>query len=395
MKKIKNHYFKNRNKPTDFLNNVPANVSYLSKKPNFKIKSKKINLYYNKKFHHIYIKNTIQRDYYEDYVMTNSYSNQIQKLQARQLNKLIKIYKEGGGDITIKPKSLVEIGCGDGSFLKKAQSKIPRTLGIEPSKPFALQAKKNGCNVINDYVNSSHKVTNISFDIFVSRQVFEHLSEPLDVLKGIKQMLNPSAVGLIEVPNGGKSLRKGSFYDFFPDHLQYYSANSLVEIASAAGFYVISCNETFGGNYLELWLKNDDNKNVEKIIKNLKVEKKNATSNLQKKIKLLYSQKKKIMIFGCGAKTLSIFSSFDKSISKYISCIIDSDPNKIGRYIPNTSIKILSLPQAKKIQPDAIIILALYYVDEIKRIIEKTFIKKNHKNHVKIFTLKKNKIVEL
>jgi SAM-dependent methyltransferase len=393
MKKFKNHHLKNRNKPIDFLTNVPANVSYLSKKPNFKIKSKKINFYYNKKFHHIYINNTIHKDYYEDYLMTNSYSNQMQTLQAQQLNKLIKIYKEGSN--TNNPKSLVEIGCGDGSFLKKAQSKISRTLGIEPSKSFALQAKINGCKVINGYVNSSYKITNFFFDIFVSRQVFEHLSDPLDVLKGIKQMLNPGAVGLIEVPNGGKSLRKGSFYDFFPDHLQYYSVNSLVAIASAAGFNVISCNEAFGGNYLELWIRNDDNKNIEKLIKNLKVEKKIITSNLLNKIKFLYSQKKKIMIFGCGAKTLSIFSSFDISISKYISCAIDSDPNKIGRYIPNTSIKILSLSQAKKKNPDAIIILALYYIDEIKHILKKIFVKKNNKNYVNIFTLKKNKIVEL
>ena len=301
----------------------------------------------------------------------------------------------GGGSMRNNPKSLVEIGCGDGSFLKKAQKKISRTLGIEPSKSFALQAKKNGCNVINGYVSSSHKITNFSFDIFVSRQVFEHLSDPLDVLKGIKQMLNPGAVGLIEVPNGGKSLRKGSFYDFFPDHLQYYSVNSLVAIASAAGFYVVSCNEAFGGNYLELWIRNDDRKNSEKLIKNLKIEKKNVTGNLLKKIKFLYSQKKKLMIFGCGAKTLSIFSGFDRSISKYISSVIDSDPNKIGRYIPNTSIKILSLSQARKTPPDAIIIFALYYIDEIKRILEKVFLKKNHKNHVKIFTLKNNKIVEL
>ena len=102
MKKLKNHYLKNTNKPIDFLTNVPANVSYLSKKSNFKLKSKKINLYYNKKFHHIYINNSIQKDYYEDYLMTNSYSNSMQKLQAQQLNKLIKIYngerERGGGE---------------------------------------------------------------------------------------------------------------------------------------------------------------------------------------------------------------------------------------------------------------------------------------------------------
>jgi hypothetical protein len=208
-------------------------------------------------------------------------------------------------------------------------------------------------------------------------------------LLGIKAMLNPGAIGLIEVPNGYRSIRKKRFYDFFPDHLNYYSVNSLVSLASAAGFNVVSCQESFDGDYLELWLRNDAEKFIKKCIKNIKVERNLVCNNLLKKIKSLFYMNKKIMIFGCGAKTLSMFSGFKENTSDYISAVIDSDLNKIGRFIPNTSIEVISLAECVKKKPDVIIILALSYLKEISDIIKKKIPK------VTLLTLNNNEIIEL
>ena len=147
---------------------------------------------------------------------------------------------------------------------------------------------------------------------------------------------------------------KKRFYEFFTDHLNYYSINSLVALASEAGFNVISCHETFGGDYLELWVRNDTEKLFNKCLNDLINEREEVCGNLLKKIKPL-SSKKKIMIFGCGAKTLSIFSGFTENISTHIDGVIDSDPNKQGLYIPNTSIQVFSLSQSLKRKPEEII----------------------------------------
>lgn len=368
------------------LNRVPLNVSYLSDRPNFQLKSNKIDIKWNKKIQHININNNLKNSYYDDYLMTNSHSKKIRRLQQEQLKKLIKIYKDSKGRT---PNSLVEIGCGDGSFLKNAKNKISITVGIEPSARFSAFATKQGCHVINGYVNSAFRITKKFFDSFISRQVFEHLSDPLDVLLGIKAMLNPGAIGLIEVPNGYRSIRKKRFYDFFPDHLNYYSVNSLVSLASAAGFNVVSCQESFDGDYLELWLRNDAEKFIKKCIKNIKVERNLVCNNLLKRIKSLFYMNKKIMIFGCGAKTLSMFSGFKENTSDYISAVIDSDLNKIGRFIPNTSIEVISLAECVKKKPDVIIILALSYLKEISDIIKKKIPK------VTLLTLNNNEIIEL
>ena len=379
---------KNKSKFVGSLDKVPLNVSYLADSANFKLGLDKINLMWNKEIQHIHIGDNISLEegkYYDNYLMTTSYSKEIQKLQKKQLEKLISIYQEKEG----YPNSLIEIGCGDGSFLKHAINKISKLVGVEPSVRFSAPAKKKGYKIINGYINSSYKITKDRFDCFVSRQVFEHLPDPLDVFLGIKSILNPGAVGLIEVPNGYKAIQKKRFYEFFPDHLNYYSVNSLVALASEAGFNVVSCHESFGGDYLELWVRNDTEDLFKKSLSNLINERKKVCSSLLKKIEVL-SPKKKIMIFGCGAKTLSIFSGFKKNVSEYIDGVIDSDPNKHGLYIPNTSIKVFSILQSLKQKPDVIIILALSYIDEIKKIVRK--------NHPKVTILsldKDNNIIKL
>ena len=351
------------------MDRVPLNVSYLADSADYKLSSDKIDLNWNREIQHLHIGDNIsakEGKYYDNYLMTTSYSESIQKLQKHQLERLISIYEEKEGP----PESLIEVGCGDGSFLKHAINKISKLVGVEPSARFSAPATKQGYKIINGYVNSSSKLTEDYFDSFVSRQVFEHLPDPLDVLLGIKAMLNPGAVGLIEVPNGYKAVRKKRFYEFFPDHINYYSVNSLVALASEAGFNVINCQEVFNGDYLELWVRNDTNDLFKKSLNDLIIEREKVCNNLLKKIKSL-SSNKKVMIFGCGAKTLSIFSGFTENISEYIDGVIDSDPNKQGLYIPNTSIQVFSLTECLKRKPDVVIILALSYLDEITKIIEK------------------------
>ncbi len=347
------------------LDRVPDNVSYLAPEPNKKMPLSNIFFKWNSESQHLKIENYQPSKYYEDYLMTTSHSKKMQELQSIQVDKLIEI--NGGKKI----RSFIEIGCGDGSFLNHAKNKFDDVWGIEPSKRFSETAKKNGHQIINGFVSAATSLTTLKFDAFASRQVFEHLNDPLDVLIGIKKMLNVNAVGLIEVPNGYRAIKNRRFYEFFPDHVNYFSVNSLVSLANDAGFNVISCNEAFGGDYLELWVSNSVDI-VENLIE-LEAYRYNVVTNLKDEILRQYNEGRTLVIWGCGAKTLTIFSAGLSDISDYITAIIDSDPNKQGLYIPNTAIKILSPNQCFSVNPKTIIVLALSYRNEIAELIKNNY----------------------
>jgi SAM-dependent methyltransferase len=340
------------------MNRVPENVSFLAPNASSQIPLSEIGFKWYANCQHVAIENFQPPSYYEDYVMTATYSQKMQDLQRSQMENLVRLHANPDG-----PGSFLEIGCGDGSFMKYARPMVRRVLGIEPSRRFAAESQKNGFEVLIGYVGSGSLLTTEKFDCFASRQVFEHLPDPVDVLLGIRKMLNPGAVGLIEVPNGQRALRLKRFFEFFPDHVNYYSVNSLVALASTVGLNVISCNESFGGDYLELWMRNEPD--IPSCFLEMSEHREKVCAALADKVDALAQANQQLAIWGCGAKTLSILAACPIDLHQRICCVIDSDPHKHGFYIPNTNISVISPSEANKWKPSVILILALSYREEI------------------------------
>lgn len=348
------------------LDRIPQNVSFLAADPNTYFPMSELSLRWHSETQHVSIDNFQPESYYEEYLMTATYSQKMQDLQRSQIEKLTRLHSSPFG-----PQSFVEIGCGDGSFLKYARDKVERVLGIEPSKNFAVEARRNGFEVLNGYVCDNSLLTNEKFDSFASRQVFEHLEDPVSVLTGICKMLNPGAVGLIEVPNGHRALRMQRFFEFFPDHVNYYSVNSLVCLASTVGLNVISCSESFDGDYLELWVRNEPD--IQDYFISIAEHRDLACLALSKTVESLTQHGELLAIWGCGAKTLSILSALPSNLYQKISYVIDSDPHKSSLFVPNSNIRVISPKDAMSKQPEAILILALSYRQEIAEIVRSQF----------------------
>lgn len=344
-----------------WLENVSRDVSRLAEGPDTTIPAASIRFWHDPRFHHTRIDHYQPPSYYEDYLLTATYSDAMQRHQAEQAARLM-------GRSPRASASFVEVGCGDGSFMRHMRQHGAKVLGIEPSRRFALEARRAGFEVLEAYVSAGSSPTSERFDLFASRQVFEHVPDPIDVLTGIRQLLTPGAVGVIEVPNGYRSVRESRFYDFFTDHVQHYSVNSLVQLATVTGFNVIECRETFGNDYLELWLRLpgeplamfEELRRVRREVCGLLVD---AVRRCQR------DGFGPVALWGCGAKTLSILANAGADLSDQIDCVIDSDPHKQGLYIPNTRLRVVHVDAAAPRLPRAVLVLALSYREEIASLV--------------------------
>lgn len=74
--------------------------------------------------------------YYEEYLMTASYSEKMQDHQKKQVNELFKLCKV--------PVNFLEIGCGDGNFMDHSKKINFLTLSVLSRQKhfFSLSAKK-------------------------------------------------------------------------------------------------------------------------------------------------------------------------------------------------------------------------------------------------------------
>lgn len=102
--------------------------------------------------------------------------------------KLIAKYKVG---------SLLEIGAGDGNFLKKVKYGIDDIEGIEINQNAIMKCIAQGLNVSAKSIDSFNR----KFDLVASFQVFEHLDNPRKFIEKSLELLTDNGYFLISVPN--------------------------------------------------------------------------------------------------------------------------------------------------------------------------------------------------
>src|SRR5258705_153232 len=77
------------------------------------------------------------------------------------------------------------------------------------------------------------------FDVVVSRQVVEHIPEPMAFLQALRAQLAPRGVAYLEIPSAEYIEQTRSVVDFHYPHVHYYRRDEFQTLLARAGFEVI------------------------------------------------------------------------------------------------------------------------------------------------------------
>lgn len=256
--------------------------------------------------------------YYDDYLMSTTFSSQL----TDYLDNMVEQFVD---QFDLQESNVLDVGAGDGAFMYPFRQRGIKVVGIEPSERSRTVATANGFTVYPGYVSKTTDIPGAPFDAFVSRQVLEHVDDIQGFLAGIKRNLQPGAVGIIEVPRLEKAQEDFRFYDFFPDHVNYFSAKTLRTTLELNGFEVLELRSTMFDEYNVAVVKATVPANMS-VIEYNRHSLVQAINNL---FALYRTQHKTTAIWGAGAKGLSIMANLDQDL---IDHLIDSDINKQGRY---------------------------------------------------------------
>ncbi len=159
----------------------------------------------------------------------------------------------------LAPKSkILDIGCGDGSFMCKAKEKFDCT-GIEISDYLAsLAEKKPGIKVITgNFLNTEFKSE--EYDGVTLISLLEHLDDPLQAIKKCYGFLRQGGILLLKTVNYDCLNRKIKKYGWTgfrpPDHAIYFDPSNLELLLKKVGFKKIKISSMpFNDNmYCEAW----------------------------------------------------------------------------------------------------------------------------------------------
>jgi 2-polyprenyl-3-methyl-5-hydroxy-6-metoxy-1,4-benzoquinol methylase len=154
----------------------------------------------------------------------------LKKVLDRQYRHLPKLPKYGG--------KLLDVGCGDGSFLKLAQTCGWDVVGIDPDPKAAANAAQQGLVVYKGDIEYFNGETEL-FDVITLSHVIEHVHEPVKLLKSCRALLKPGGQIWIETPNIN-SIGHARFKRYWrgletPRHLVLFNRQSLQQILEGSG----------------------------------------------------------------------------------------------------------------------------------------------------------------
>ncbi len=336
------------------LDNMPHDISRLLQESEI-AQDRPINLcvYACQSCGFVQLAQTLETTYYDDYLMTATHSPQMQEYQAQQANEFV-------DGFNLRGKKIIEVGCGDGNFLNWIHKAGAQPSGIEPSARFRREAEKLPYPIHAGYAGRAHPIPGAPYDGFVTRQVLEHVPEPNDFLQGIRRSLVPGAAGLVEVPSLEQALEGRRFYDFFPDHLNYFSARTLRMALERNGFQVHEVVRGMNGEYIVAYVTAQPVPDLSDVQTTVDL----LASDIHGFLDRFGKDGKRVAIWGAGGKGLSLLAT---ARVRNVAYVIDSDPHKMGRFTPVSHLPVVG-PETLRTSPvDAVIVTALAYREEILR----------------------------
>lgn len=149
-------------------------------------------------------------------------------------------------NLPVRSGSLLDIGCGNGSFVLYARQKGFDPWGIDLSAN-AIEAGERHFGLNNIFAcgfeEFRQKVcSNIRFDVVSFFEVLEHMDDPNDFVNTVKNLMKPGGLIALSVPNRERHLSDilvSKIGDSPPHHFTRWSKKALVRFLERNGFVVM------------------------------------------------------------------------------------------------------------------------------------------------------------
>lgn len=299
-------------------------------------------------------------DYYRDVIRAGGFSKTMVELRRYQYKHLIDSYHLEG-------KKFIEVGCGQGEFLKVLSEFPVEVHGIEHDPHLVELARAQGLDVTEGFTETEDtRFAGGLYDVFLSFNFLEHQPDPSTMLQAIYRNLEDDAMGLITVPSFEYIVDHNSYYELIRDHLAYYTFETLTPLLERNGFQVEEC-EVINRDTLSVIVRKRPQMDTENLLEcyvNLKRE-------METYMKYLDAWDKKVAIWGASHQGFTLAAT--TKLGEKARYIIDSAPFKQGKFAPASHLPIVGPDHFHEHPVDAIIITAPGYTDEIAASIRQKF----------------------
>jgi len=315
------------------------------------------------------------------YLYASSNSDTMLAHVGRQVERLVDERRLG-------PASLVlEIASNDGYLLKFYRERGIPVLGIEPAANIAALARKQGIETLVEFFDAALgrrlAAEGRCADIVHAHNVFAHIPDPNEFIVGLRHLLKPGGIAVIEVPYVRELIDKLEFDTIYHEHFSYYSLTAVENLCRRHKLRVVDVERiAIHGGSLRLFVGHSAQVPQARVASLLEEEQSKGGLGAfayyesfaqrvwrlrDELLALLYKLKasgQHLAAYGASAKGSTLMNLFgiDASILDFVA---DRSTLKQGKFTPGNHLPILSPAALLERKPDAVLLLTWNFANEI------------------------------
>lgn len=320
---------------------------------------------------------------YDDYLYISSASGTL----VNHLHSLANVVAErqnlGVGDLWI------DVGCNDGTLLSGVNGlgRGIKTLGVDPARNLRSLSEKAGIDVMVDYfgLKSAREIVarHGKASVVTATNVFLHIPVLDDFLAGLREVLKPGGMFVVEAHYLRDLLEQCAFDTVYHEHCSYWSLHAEKAMFERYGFEVVDVARLpIHHGQLRLFVQRKGEGVVQPSVERMLAEEKAmgldrfetfqrfATQVATLKISLnqtvdrLLAEGKRVVAYGAPAKGMTLLTYLGITQDR-VEWIADKSALKQGRFTPGTHIPVVSPQRLLDEKPDYCLLLAWNFAEEI------------------------------
>ena len=134
------------------------------------------------------------------------------------------------------PDAWLDIGCNDGTLLSAVPDRVFRA-GVDPLGQFAEWAREDADQIITGYFRPDDFSAG-QFDVVTSTAMFYALPDPATFTMGVRDVLAPDGVWVIQQNYALDMLRNNVIDNVIHEHVAYYTVRSLQHLMRRHGLEI-------------------------------------------------------------------------------------------------------------------------------------------------------------